>query len=103
MKSIELTRQQYYLQYGLTIRRQKDNGSAPEAVREAVGNLASPRYPESSIMSKRLRGSIVMRQSRVETLVTEEPYVLIGHARICGGARNWPSLPGQSDPVKLGR
>ena len=28
----------------------------------------------------------MMRQSRAETLVTEEPYELIAHVRICGGA-----------------
>src|SRR5262249_18136585 len=33
-----------------------------------------------------LRGSRVMRQSGAETLVTEEPYELIAHVRICGGA-----------------
>ena len=33
-----------------------------------------------------LQGSKVMRQSRVETLVTEEPDDRIGHVRICGGA-----------------
>jgi hypothetical protein len=27
-----------------------------------------------------------MRQSGAETLVTEEPYELIAHVRICGGA-----------------
>src|SRR6266508_3058260 len=31
-------------------------------------------------------GSKVMRQSRAETLVTEEPYELIAHVRDCGGA-----------------
>jgi len=36
-------------------------------------------------MSKRLRGSKVMRQSGVDTLITEEPYDRIGHVRICGG------------------
>ena len=36
-------------------------------------------------MSNRLRGSIVMRQSRVDTLVTEEPDDRIGHVRLCGG------------------
>ncbi len=35
-------------------------------------------------MSKRLRGSKVMRQSGVDTLTTEEPYDRIGHVRICG-------------------
>ena len=27
-----------------------------------------------------------MRQSGAETLVTEEPYALIAHVRVCGGA-----------------
>ena len=33
-----------------------------------------------------LQGSTVMRQSGTETLVTEEPYALIAHVRVCGGA-----------------
>jgi hypothetical protein len=33
-----------------------------------------------------VRGSRVMRQRGVETLVTEEPYALIAHVRVCGGA-----------------
>ena len=36
-------------------------------------------------MSNRLRGSKVMRQSGVDTLVTEEPDDRMGHVRICGG------------------
>jgi hypothetical protein len=32
-----------------------------------------------------LQGSKVMRQSGVETLITEEPDDRIGHVRICGG------------------
>ena len=28
----------------------------------------------------------MMRQSGAETLVTEEPYALIAHVRVCGGA-----------------
>jgi hypothetical protein len=36
-----------------------------------------------------------MRQSGAETLVTEEPDVLIGHVRICGGPGGQPlGLPG---------
>ena len=35
-------------------------------------------------MSNRLRGSKVMRQSGVDTLITEEPDDQIGHVRICG-------------------
>jgi len=27
-----------------------------------------------------------MRQRRAETLATEEPYALIAHVRVCGGA-----------------
>jgi len=43
--------------------------------------------PESSMTSEEAcRAAIVMRQSCAETLVTEEPDVLIGHVRICGGA-----------------
>ena len=38
-----------------------------------------------------------MRQSGAETLVTEEPDVLIGHVRICGGPGGQPlGLPGIS-------
>jgi len=33
-----------------------------------------------------MQGSTVMRQSRAETLVTEEPDALIAHVRVCGGA-----------------
>jgi len=33
-----------------------------------------------------MQGSTVMRQRGAETLVTEEPYALIAHVRICGGA-----------------
>ncbi len=36
-------------------------------------------------MSNRLRGSIVMRQSCVGTLITEEPDDRIGQVRLCGG------------------
>jgi hypothetical protein len=32
-----------------------------------------------------LRGSTVMRQSGVDTLITEEPDDRIGHVRLCGG------------------
>jgi hypothetical protein len=48
-------------------------------------------------MSKRLRGSEVMRQSSVDTLITEEPDDRIGHVRLCGGdGQQWLSLPGRS-------
>ena len=33
-----------------------------------------------------MQGSKVMRQRSAETLVTEEPYELIAHVRVCGGA-----------------
>jgi hypothetical protein len=33
-----------------------------------------------------MAGFVVMRQSSAETLVTEEPYELIAHVRVCGGA-----------------
>jgi hypothetical protein len=33
-----------------------------------------------------MQGSTVMRQSSAEALVTEEPYALIAHVRVCGGA-----------------
>ncbi len=33
-----------------------------------------------------MQGSTVMRQSRADTLVTEEPDALIAHVRVCGGA-----------------
>ena len=36
-------------------------------------------------MSKRLRGSKVMRQGGVDTLIIEEQDDRIGHVRICGG------------------
>ena len=32
------------------------------------------------------RAAKVMHQSGAETLVTEEPYALIAHVRVCGGA-----------------
>jgi hypothetical protein len=32
-----------------------------------------------------MQGSTVMRQSSAEALVTEEPYALIAHVRVCGG------------------
>ena len=32
-----------------------------------------------------MQGSTVMRQSRAETLATEEPDELIAHVRVCGG------------------
>ncbi len=36
-----------------------------------------------------------MRQSGVDTLITEEPDDRIGHVRICGGdGQQWLSLPG---------
>ena len=34
-----------------------------------------------------MQGSTVMRQSSAEALVTEEPYALIAHVRVCGGGR----------------
>jgi hypothetical protein len=33
-----------------------------------------------------MQGSTVMRQSSAEALVTEEPYALIAHVRVWGGA-----------------
>ena len=33
-----------------------------------------------------MQGSTVMRQSGAETLVPEEPYALMAHVRVCGGA-----------------
>src|SRR5215510_11791047 len=33
-----------------------------------------------------MQGSTVMCQSSAEALVTEEPYALIAHVRVCGGA-----------------
>ena len=51
-------------------------------------------------MSNCLQGSKVMRQSGVETLITEEPDDRIGHVRICGGdGQQWLSLPGESTAV----
>jgi hypothetical protein len=49
-------------------------------------------------MSNGLRGSKVMRQGCVETLITEEPDDRIGHVRICGGdGQQWLSLPGSAN------
>jgi hypothetical protein len=33
-----------------------------------------------------MQGSTVRRQSRADTLVTEEPDALMAHVRVCGGA-----------------
>jgi hypothetical protein len=42
-----------------------------------------------------LQGSKIMHQSGVEALITEEPDVLIGLVRICGGPGGQPlGLPG---------
>lgn len=42
-----------------------------------------------------LQGSKVIHQSGAETLITDEPYALIGHVRICGGSGGQPpDLPG---------
>src|SRR2546426_9927526 len=38
-----------------------------------------------------MQGSIVRRQSGAEALVTEEPYALIAHVRVCGGA-GWVTI-----------
>jgi hypothetical protein len=38
-----------------------------------------------------MQGSTVMRQSSAEALVTEEPYALIAHVRVCGGA-GWVTI-----------
>ncbi len=42
------------------------------------------RHPKSSTMSNGLRGSKVMHQSCVDSLISEEPDDRIGHVRICG-------------------
>ncbi len=47
-------------------------------------------HPRSSTMSRCLRGSTAMRQSGVETLITEEPDDRIGPVRLCGGG--WPVM-----------
>ena len=53
-------------------------------------------------MSNHLRGSKVMRQGGVDTLITEEPDDQIGHVRICGGdGQQWLSLPGGSDTLSF--
>src|SRR2546423_686736 len=39
------------------------------------------------------RAAKVMHQSGAETLVTEEPYALIAHVRVCGGAGWAPAGP----------
>ena len=60
----------------------------------------SCRYPRSSTTSDRvLQGSTVMRQSGAETLVTEEPYELIAHVRICGGA-GWATAGSTRKPTR---
>src|SRR5882762_5355724 len=40
-----------------------------------------------------------MRQSGAETLVTEEPYALIAHVRVCGGA-GWVTTGSTRKPTK---
>src|SRR6266571_5310689 len=46
-----------------------------------------------------MQGSKVMHQSGAETLVTEEPYALIAHVRVCGGPVEQPlALPGSRPP-----
>src|SRR5262249_55055475 len=71
------------------------SGSAVAATRVRSAGSASSSCerclscpdPKSFILfDEVLRGSKVMRQSGAETLVTEEPYELIAHVRICGGA-----------------
>ena len=64
---------------------------------------------------KRLRGSKVMRQGSVDTLIIEEPDDRIGHVRICGGgmASNgclypdricWVIYPGAAErPIRISR
>jgi len=39
-----------------------------------------------------------MRQSGAETLVTEEPYALIAHVRVCGGA-GWVTIGSTRKPT----
>jgi len=41
-----------------------------------------------------------MRQSGAETLVTEEPYELIAHVRVCGGA-GWVTTGSTRKPLPL--
>jgi len=41
-----------------------------------------------------------MRQSGAETLVTEEPYALIAHVRVCGGA-GWVTIGSTRKPRPL--
>jgi len=44
-----------------------------------------------------------MRQSGVDTLITEEPDDRIGQVRICGGdGQQWPSLPGNCSASEKG-
>jgi hypothetical protein len=45
-----------------------------------------------------MQGSTVMRQSRAETLVTEEPDALIAHVRVCGGA-GWVTTGSTRKPM----
>src|SRR5262249_47590608 len=55
--------------------------------------------PKSFTLSDEvLRGSRVMRQSGAETLATEEPYELIAHVRICGGA-GWVTTGSTRKPL----
>ena len=39
-----------------------------------------------------------MRQSGAETLVTEEPYALIAHVRVCGGG-DWVTIGSTRNPT----
>ena len=47
-----------------------------------------------------MQGSTVMRQSSAEALVTEEPYALIAHVRVCGGARWVTTGSTQADTLR---
>jgi hypothetical protein len=45
-----------------------------------------------------VQGSIVMHQRGATTLVTEEPYALIAHVRVCGGA-GWATAGSTRKPT----
>jgi hypothetical protein len=64
-------------------------------------------YPGLSTPSDlAMQGSTVMRQSRAETLVTEEPDAFMAHVRVCGGAgwgNHWlyPEGDGVQRPLRF--
>src|SRR5262249_60951481 len=64
--------------------------------------LSCPDPKSFTLFDECLRGIKVMRLSGAETLVTEEPYELIAHVRICGGA-GWVTTGSTRKPMHLYR